>query len=212
MKTLYGARCLRWDLLHAINTLAREVSRWNRNCDIRMRKLFDYLAGTVEHVQEAFCGDKASDIHLLLYCDASFADCTRTHKSTSGVYLVLAGANTFIPIACICKKQTCVSHPSTESEIIALELGLRSEALPVLTLWDRVVDVMNNNKSKDVDNNNVKKQPYRPAGDPVASGCRKEAQPNSQRSGGNLPPHSGERGEVREGDQEFADRQALTVA
>ena len=30
----------------------------------------------------------------------------------------------------------------TESEIIAAELGLRTEALPLLTLWDLVVEVM----------------------------------------------------------------------
>ena len=129
------------------------MSRWNRNCDLRMYKLYDYLAGTVEHVQEAFCGDKADQLHLLLYCDASFADCIRTNKSTSGLYIALAGPNTFIPIAAICKKQTCVSHSSTESEVVAMELGLRSEALPILTLWDLVIDVMDNSRNKTNYNN-----------------------------------------------------------
>jgi len=31
MKNLYGARTCRWDLLHSINTLAREVTKWNKN-------------------------------------------------------------------------------------------------------------------------------------------------------------------------------------
>ena len=78
----------------------------------------------------------------MVYVDASFADCVRTNKSTSGCLIALAGPNTFVPIAAICKKQTCVSHSSTESEIIAAELGLRTEALPLLTLWDLVVEVM----------------------------------------------------------------------
>ncbi len=142
MKALYGARCMRWDLLHPICTLAREVTKWNRNCDLRLHKLMCYIKQSVKYSQEAFCGDLAQQLHLMVYVDASFADCVRTNKSTSGCLIALAGPNTFVPIAAICKKQTCVSHSSTESEIIAAELGLRTEALPLLTLWDLVVEVM----------------------------------------------------------------------
>ena len=78
----------------------------------------------------------------MVYVDASFADCVGTSKSTSRCLIALAGPNTFIPIAAICKKQTCVSHSSAESEIVAAELSLRTEALPLLTLWDLVVEVM----------------------------------------------------------------------
>ncbi len=31
MKNVYGARICRWDLLHSINTIAREVAKWNNN-------------------------------------------------------------------------------------------------------------------------------------------------------------------------------------
>ena len=85
----------------------------------------------------------------MVYVDASFADCVRTHKSTSGCFIALAGPNTFIPVTAICKKQTCVSHSSTESEIISAELGLRTEALPLLTLWGLVVEVMHGETPKD---------------------------------------------------------------
>ena len=34
IKALYGARTCRWLLLHSINALAREVAKWNQNCDI----------------------------------------------------------------------------------------------------------------------------------------------------------------------------------
>ena len=36
----------------------------------------------------------------------------------------------------MCKKQTSVSHSSTESEIISLDDGLRMDGLPALDLWD----------------------------------------------------------------------------
>ena len=40
------------------------------------------------------------------------------------------------PISWMCKKQTSVSHSSTESEIISLDAGLRLDGLPALELWD----------------------------------------------------------------------------
>ena len=133
---------MRWDLLHPICTLAREVAKWNRNCDLRLHKLMRYINQSVKYSQEAFCGDLAQFLHLMVYVDASSADCVRTNESTSGCLIALAGPNTVIPVVAICKKQTCVSHSSTESEIVAAELGLRTEALPLLTLWDLVVEVM----------------------------------------------------------------------
>ena len=39
----------------------------------------------------------------------------------------------------MCKKQTSVSHSSTESEIISLDTGLRLDGLPSLELWDLIV-------------------------------------------------------------------------
>ena len=64
--------------------------------------------------------------------------------STSGSYLALVGPNTFFPTSCICKKQTVISHSSTESEIVSLEVALRTEAVPLLGLWDVIVDVFLN--------------------------------------------------------------------
>ena len=42
----------------------------------------------------------------------------------------------------MCKKQTSVSHSSTESEIISLDAGLRLDELPALELWDLIVSVL----------------------------------------------------------------------
>ena len=46
-----------------------------------------------------------------------------------------------VPICWMCKKQTAVSHSSTESEIISLDTGLRLDGLPVLELWDLSVSL-----------------------------------------------------------------------
>ena len=62
------------------------------------------------------------------------------------------GSHTFVPINWMCKKQTSVSHSSTESEIISLDAGLRMHGLPALDLWDLIVTVLhgNTNQSKQV--------------------------------------------------------------
>ena len=54
------------------------------------------------------------------------------------------GSHTYIPRSWMCKKQTAVSHNSTESEIISLDTGLRLDGLPALELWDPIVSVLGN--------------------------------------------------------------------
>ena len=44
----------------------------------------------------------------------------------------------------MCKKQTAVSHSSTETEIISLDTGLRLDGLPALEMWDLIVSVFGN--------------------------------------------------------------------
>ena len=99
------------------------------------------IRGTLKHSLESFCGDRPETLKLIVYCDADFAGGTRASKSASGSYIALVGPNTFMPIASLCKKQTVVSHSSTESEIISMEIALRSEAIPILSFRDLVVDV-----------------------------------------------------------------------
>ena len=48
------------------------------------------------------------------------------------------------PISWICKKQTSVSHSSTESEIISFDAGSRLDGIPALGLWDLIVLVLGN--------------------------------------------------------------------
>ena len=64
----------------------------------------------------------------------------KTQKSTRGTLCVF-GSHTFVPISWMCKKQTSVSHCSTEAEIISLDAGLRMDGIPALTLWDLVIEV-----------------------------------------------------------------------
>ena len=42
----------------------------------------------------------------------------------------------------MCKKQTSVSHNSTESEVISLDAGPRMDGIPALDLWDLSIEVL----------------------------------------------------------------------
>ena len=89
-------------------------------------------------------GNTAKQCSLGLFQDSDFAGDLEESKSTSGGTLCVFGSHTFVPISWMCKKQTAVSHSSTESEIISLDTGLRLDGLPALELWDLIVSVLGN--------------------------------------------------------------------
>ena len=86
-------------------------------------------------------GNTAKQCRLGLFQDSDFAGDLEDSKSTSGGTLCIFVSHTFVPISWMCKKQTAVSHSSTESEIISLDTGLRLDGLPALELWDLIVSV-----------------------------------------------------------------------
>ena len=89
-------------------------------------------------------GNTARQCRLELFQDSDFAGDFEDSKSTSGRTLCVFGSHTFVPISWMCKKQTSVSHSSTESEIISLDTGLRLDGLPALEFWDLIVSVFGN--------------------------------------------------------------------
>ena len=84
-------------------------------------------------------GNTAKHCRLELFQDSDFAGDLEDSKSTSGGTLCIFGSHTFVPISWMCKKQTAVSHSSTESESIPLDTGLRLDGLPAPELWDLIV-------------------------------------------------------------------------
>ena len=89
-------------------------------------------------------GNTAKQCRLGLFQDSDFAGDLEDSKSTSGGTFCIFGSHTFVPITWMCKKQTSVSHSSTESEIISLDAGLRLDGKPALDLWDLIVAVLGN--------------------------------------------------------------------
>ena len=115
--------------------------KWTKACDKRLNRLISYIRHTCEYKQYCHVGNTAKQCRLGLFQDSDFAGDLEDSKSTSGGTLCIFGSHTFVPISWMCKKQTAVSHSSTESEIISLDTGLRSDRLPALELWDLIVSV-----------------------------------------------------------------------
>ena len=91
-----------------------------------------------------YVGNTAKQCRLGLFQDSDFAGDLEDSKSTSGGTLCVFGSHTFVPTRWRCKKQTSVSHRSTEWEIISLDAGLRLDGIPALDFWDLIVAVFGN--------------------------------------------------------------------
>ena len=116
----------------------------NTSGDKRLNRLISYIHHTCEYKQYCYVGITAKQCRLGLFQDSDFAGDLEDSKSTSGGTLCVLGSHTFVPISWMCKKQTSLSHSSTESEIISLDTGLRLDGLPALELWDLIVSVLGN--------------------------------------------------------------------
>ena len=100
------------------------------------------MYSTQSWTQQCWVGDTADKCYMAWFVDASFAGDIRDSKSTSGMYMVIIGPNTFVPITWFCKKQGAVSHSSSEAELIALDAALRIEGISSLLFWDVVMSVL----------------------------------------------------------------------
>ena len=144
LKCLYLALIGRPDILWSVNKLERSITKWTKACGKRLNRLISYIHHTCEYKQYCHVGNTAKQCRLGLFQDSDFAGDLEDSKSTSGGTLCVFGSHTFVPISWMCKKQTAVSHSSTESEIISLDTGLRLDGLPALELWDLIVSVFGN--------------------------------------------------------------------
>ena len=110
-------------------------TKWTKACDKPLSRLIFYIHHTCEYKQYYNAGNNAKQCRLGLFQDSDFAGDLEDSKSSSGGTLCFFGSHTFVPISWMCKKQTAVSHSSTESEIISLDTGLRLDGLLALELW-----------------------------------------------------------------------------
>ena len=132
LKGFYLARIGRPDILWSLNKFARSITRWTKACDKRLHRLISNIHHTFEYKQYCHVGNTAKQCRLGLFRDSDFAGDLEDSKSTSGGTSCIFGSHTFVPVSWMCKKQTAVSHSSTEFEIISVDAGLRLDGLLAL--------------------------------------------------------------------------------
>ena len=142
VKCLYLAYIGWPDILWSVNKLAPPVKKWTRACDKRLAHLISYMHFTSEFKQYCHMENTGEQCRLGLFHDSDFVGDLEDSKSTWGGILCMLGSHTYVPISLMCKKQTCVSHSSTEAEITSLDAGLRMDGIPALDLWNLVVEVL----------------------------------------------------------------------
>ena len=150
----YLARIGRPDILWSVNKLVRAITKWTRTCDKHLARLISYIHHTCEFRQYCYVGNTARQCRSGLFQDSDVAGDVEDSKSTSGGLLCISGSQTFVPKSWTCKKQSSVSHSSTEVELISLDAGLRMDGRPALDLWVLVTETFHSspnqtNKSRD---------------------------------------------------------------
>ena len=121
MTLLWAARTTRFDLLRAVNHLAKYVTKWISKQDKELYRLMCYIKSSKHLRMIGWVGDGLGAISPHLYADADFAGDVETQRSTSGAHLVLKGPTTCFPIAGYSQRQGCVSHSTPEAELVALD-------------------------------------------------------------------------------------------
>ena len=135
LKCLCLARVRRPDILWSVNKLARSITKWTKACDKRLNRQIPHCA----YKQYCYVGYTSKQCRLGLFQDSDFAEDLEDSKSLLEEHCAFLEAIHLFQKSWMCKKQTSVSHSSTESEIISLDAGLRFDGLLAVELWDLFV-------------------------------------------------------------------------
>ena len=132
LKCLYSA---------LINPVSRAITKWSKVCDRRLARLISYIHDTSGYKQCCHARNTAQHCRLGLFQDSDIARDLEDSKSTlGGIYVSSGVTRSFRSVGCS-KKQTSVSHCSTEAEVISLDASLRMDGIPALILWDLIMKV-----------------------------------------------------------------------
>ena len=139
MSILYPARLARFDLLKPVGFLAKCITRWDGKCDARLHQLMCYINTTLSDRMVGYVGDHPRVLTARLYCDADFAGCPYTLKSTSGVHAAIEGPNTRFPWAASSKGQSAIAQSTPEAELASLNEGMREKGESALSIWQAIL-------------------------------------------------------------------------
>ena len=141
MKLMYGARMASPGIITAVSRLSRELSKWTKDSDRKLIRLFSYIKHSLDSVLRGTLNFADADsLKIIAYPDADFNGDEQSTRSTSGFFLEVAGADgRGIPISWGSKRQTFTASHTAEAELVSLSSCLRTEVIPTQLLLQRIL-------------------------------------------------------------------------
>ena len=123
----YLALGTRFDLMQALEVVARYLDKWCKRHDRMLHRIFEYLNGTTEYVHEMTVSDNDfKHFCLRTYVDADQGGCVETRRSTTGIISGIVGpSGTTAYIQPSAKRQGSAAPSTPHSETVAIAEGLR---------------------------------------------------------------------------------------
>eukprot|EP00971_Amphidinium_carterae_P240865 4781812-Amphidinium_carterae.2 len=137
---LFLARMSRPDRMTAVMKLSRWVSRWEEVHDLHLKRLFEYLKGSVQTCLVSSI-KRDTPIEFIVWTDADLNGDVTDSKSTSGLWIEMksVGSERSWPVTWNSKRQGGSAYATCESEVIALNTGIRDEGIPLHGLVENIV-------------------------------------------------------------------------
>ena len=112
------------EISFAVQWLARRVTKWNDECERRLKRLVTYMSGRADDCL-LLVGVRGDDIKLIVEEDADFAG-DKSRRSTTGFIIKLVGpAGTHVLLEWKSQLQKNISLSTAEAEIVAFRDALR---------------------------------------------------------------------------------------
>ena len=142
MTLLYVVRLAHPLTALAVQRLSTRITKWSAECDRRMVRVFEFLATWPDAMLEGWLSDSDLDTASLhMHVDSDLCGDFLSTKSTNGAWLYVKGAEEGAEIAVDwgCNKETFTSSNTQESETAALAVRTKMMALPMQSLFERVL-------------------------------------------------------------------------
>ena len=135
---LFLVRSSRPECSFAVGFLSRFVSRWTVASDKRLRRIFEYLASTMDYGVEWWLDPaEFENLQFDTWVDADHAGCMDTARSTTGWNAFIDGTNTNALVDWSSKRQQAAERSTGGSEHVAGADCVQS-TLPLLSATEQV--------------------------------------------------------------------------
>eukprot|EP00971_Amphidinium_carterae_P043374 853666-Amphidinium_carterae.2 len=119
--------------------LSHWVSKWQHVHDVQLKRLFEYLKGTAETSLVSRV-QKNTPMEFIIWTDADLNGDASDSKSTSGLWIERrSGVDATWAVTWNSKRQGGSAYATCESEVIALNTGVREEGVALHSLVELIV-------------------------------------------------------------------------